>query len=113
MKRAKDRGEGFTWRHWLQWTMVVDLERRLILAQTARRGPTTDGAIWRPLVSMAHARAPSGVVLADAECDRERHHQHVRQTRQAQRITPAKRGGAAGKMPGVRVPRRQALPVAL
>jgi hypothetical protein len=33
MKHAKDRGPGFTWRHWLKWTMAVDVDRRLILAQ--------------------------------------------------------------------------------
>jgi len=24
VKRARDRGEGFTWRHWLKWTMSVE-----------------------------------------------------------------------------------------
>jgi hypothetical protein len=40
VKRAKDRGEGFTWRHWLKWTIAVDVDRQLIVAQSARRGPT-------------------------------------------------------------------------
>jgi hypothetical protein len=92
VKRAKDRGDGCTWRHWLKWTIVVDIDHRAILAQTARRGPTHDGAILRPPVSTAHARVPIGVVLADAEFDRERNHQHVRQTPPAQRSIPAKRG---------------------
>ena len=47
--RVKDRAPGLTWRYWLKWTMAVDLDRRIILAQTARRGPTHDGATWRPL----------------------------------------------------------------
>src|SRR3712207_217285 len=34
VKRANDRGEGFTWRHWLQWTMAADVDRQLIVAQT-------------------------------------------------------------------------------
>jgi hypothetical protein len=104
---------GVPWRHWLKWTMAVDLDRRIILAQTARRGPTHDGATWRPLVSAAHERVPIGLVLADAACDRERHHQHIRQVRQAQRIIPAKRGGAAWTMHGVRAHMRQAFPAAL
>jgi Transposase DDE domain/Transposase domain (DUF772) len=113
VKRAKDRGEGFTWRHWLKWTIVVDIDHRVILAQTARRGPTNDCAILRPLVSMAHARVPIGVVLADAEFDSERNHQHVRQTLQAQRSIPAKRGGANWKIQGVRAQMRQEFPVDL
>jgi Transposase domain (DUF772) len=54
VKRAKDRGEGFTWRHWLKWTMAVDVDRRLIVAQSARRGPYHDCATLRPLVDAAH-----------------------------------------------------------
>jgi hypothetical protein len=30
VKRAKDRGAGFTWRHWLKWTMAADVDRQLI-----------------------------------------------------------------------------------
>lgn len=113
VKRAKDRGDGFTWRHWLKWTIVVDIDHRVILAQTARRGPTNDCAILRPLVSTAHARVPIGVVLADAEFDSERNHQHVRQTLQAQSIIPAKRGGANWRIQGVRAQMRQAFPADL
>jgi hypothetical protein len=79
VQRANDRGEGFPWRHWLQWTMAVDVDRQLIVAQTARRGPTNDCAILRPLVDAAHRRLPIARVLADAEFDSERTHQHVRQ----------------------------------
>jgi Transposase domain (DUF772)/Transposase DDE domain len=94
VKRAKDRGDGFTWRHWLKWTMAVDVDRQLIVAQTAGRGPTNDCATLRPLVDAAHQRVPIALVLADAECDSERNHQHVRQILQAQSVIPAKRGGA-------------------
>jgi hypothetical protein len=113
VKRAKDRGEGFMWRHWLQWTVVVDLDHRLILAQTARRGPTNDCATLRPLVSAAHERVPIGVVLADAEFDSERNHQHIRQTLQAQSVIPAKRGGANWRIQGVRAQMRQDVPAEL
>ena len=27
------------WRYWLKWVVVVDLDRRCVLAQRARRGP--------------------------------------------------------------------------
>jgi Transposase DDE domain/Transposase domain (DUF772) len=113
VKRAKDRGEGFTWRHWLQWTIVADIDRHVILAQAARCGPTNDGATLRPLVSAAHERVPIGLVLADAAFDSERHHQHIRQTLQAQSVIPAKRGGAGWRIQGVRAQMRQELPVHL
>jgi hypothetical protein len=32
VRRAKDGELGFTWRHWLTWTMAVDVDGRLILA---------------------------------------------------------------------------------
>jgi hypothetical protein len=95
VKRAKDQEPGFTWRYWLKRIMAVDVDRRVILAQTARRGPMNDCATLRPLVSAAHERVPIALVLADAEFDSERNHQYVRQTLQAQSIIPAKRGGVA------------------
>jgi Transposase DDE domain/Transposase domain (DUF772) len=113
VKRAKDRGEGFTWRHWLKWTLAVDLDSRGILAQTARRGPTNDGAPRRPRVDAAHQRLPIGLVLADAEVDSERNHQHLRQVLQAHRVIPAKRGSAAWRIQGVRAQMRQELPAHL
>jgi hypothetical protein len=111
--RVKEREPGVPWRHWLKWTVTVDVDRRVILAQTARRGPTHDGAMLRPLVSAAHARVPIGLALADAECDRERHHQHMRQTLQAQRAIPAKRGGAHWKIQGIRAAMRAHVPADL
>jgi hypothetical protein len=41
--RSKDRAPDVPWRRWLQWTVAVARDRRLILAQTARRGPPHDG----------------------------------------------------------------------
>jgi hypothetical protein len=113
VKRAKDRGEGFTWRHWLKWTMAVDVDRQLIVAQTARRGPTNDCATLRPLIDAAHQRVPIALVLADAEFDSERNHQHIRQTLQAQSVIPAKRGGAHWRIQGVRAQMRQEFPAHL
>jgi hypothetical protein len=113
VKRAKDRGDGFTWRHWLKWTMAVEVDRRIILAQTARRGPTNDCAILRPLVDMAHQHGPIGLVGADAAFDSERNHQHSRQTLQARSVIPAKRGGAKWHIQGIRAQMRQAFPAHL
>jgi hypothetical protein len=58
MTRANDRGEGFTGRHCLPWTMAMDGARPLMVARTARRGPTTDGALLRPWAAAAHQRVP-------------------------------------------------------
>jgi hypothetical protein len=51
--------------------------------------------LLRPLASAAYERVPIGVVLADAEFDSERNHQHIRHTLQAHSVIPARRGGAA------------------
>ncbi len=110
VKRAKDRAEDFTWRHWLKWTMAVDVDRRLIMAHTARHGPSNDCATLRPLVDAAHQRVAIGLVLADAECDSERHHQYIRMVLQARSIMPAKRGRADWRIQGVRAQMRQCFP---
>ena len=54
VKRANDREPGFTWRRGLTWTMALDVDRRPIVAQTARRGPTHDSPTLRPLVASAY-----------------------------------------------------------
>jgi Transposase DDE domain len=113
VKRAKDRGEGFTWRHWLKWTMAVDVDRRLIVAQTARRGPTNDSATLRPLVDAAHRRVPIALVLADAEVESERNHQHSRHSLQAHSVIPSQRGCVAWQIHGVRAQMRQEFPAHL
>lgn len=110
VKRIKDRDPGFTWRHWVKWIMAVDVDRRLIVAQTARRGPTNDCATLRPLVDAAHRRVPIGLVLADAEFDSERNQQHIRTALQAHSIIPAKRGHADWRIQGVRAQMRQDFP---
>jgi hypothetical protein len=90
-----------------------DVDRRIILAQTARRGPSHGCATLRPLVSAAHERVAIGLVLAEAEFDSERNHRHIRQTLQAQRIIPAKRGGTTWRIQGIRAEMRQDFPAAL
>jgi hypothetical protein len=68
------------WRKWLKWLVVVDLDRRLILAQKAHAGPTNDGATLLPLLDIAHRVRPIGLVLADAEFDSELNHTHISPT---------------------------------
>ena len=89
------------------------MDRGLIVAQTARRGPYNDCATLRPLVDAAHRRVPIALVLADAECDSARNHQHVRHRLHAQSVIPAKRGGADWRIQGVRAQMRQDFPAHL
>lgn len=110
VKRAKDRGNGFEWRHWLKWLMVVDTGRRVIAAQQARRGPYNDCAALRPLVDTANQTISIGWVLADAEFDSERNHQHIRQVLKATSVIPAKRGKASWRIQGVRAQMRKRFP---
>jgi hypothetical protein len=93
--------------------MAVDVDRRITLAQAARRGTSSDCATVRPLVSAAHEPVPIGLVLAEAEFDSERSHQHIRQILQAQRSIPAKRGGTTWQIQGIRAEMRQDFPAAL
>jgi hypothetical protein len=79
------------WRHWLKWLTVVDVDRQLILAQSARQGPWNDCANLPSLVAEAHRHAHVGCVLADAEFDSERNHTFCRQQLKADSIIPAKR----------------------
>lgn len=101
---------GATWRQWLKWTLMGEGSRRVILVQAARQGPLHAWARLRPLVDAAAPVVPIGRVLADAEVDRERNHQHVRQVVNARRVIPATRGTASWQIHGVRAQRRRRFP---
>jgi IS5 family transposase len=79
------------WRHWLKWLAVVDVDRQIILAQSARQAPWNDCANLPSLVAEAHQHTPVDCVLADAEFDSERNHTFCRQQLKADSIIPAKR----------------------
>lgn len=87
--------------------------KRCLRCGATRRGPTNHCATLRPLVEAAHRRVPIALVLADAEFDSERNHQHIRQILQAQSVIPTKRGGAEWHIKGVRAHMRQEFPVRL
>src|SRR5579859_2109580 len=78
------------WKHWLKWLAVVDVDRQLILAQSARQGPWNDCVNLPSLVAEAHRHTIVGCVLADAEFDSERNHTFCRQQLKADSIIPAK-----------------------
>ena len=80
-----------SWKHWLKWLAVVDVERQIILAQSARQAPWNDCATLPVLVGQAHRHTSIGCVLADAEFDSERNHTFCRQQLKANSIIPAKR----------------------
>ena len=110
VKRAKDRGEGSAWRHYLKWLVAIDVERLVVVAQMAKRGPSNDSANLRPLVDSAFSKRRFGLVLADAEFDSEKNHTHVRALG-AQAIIPAKRGKKDWNIQGVRLQMRRQFPI--
>jgi IS5 family transposase len=98
------------WRHWLKWLVTVDVDRQLLLSQTARRGPWNDCGNLPSLVQAASRQTRIGLVLADAEFDSERNHTYIRQQLRAQSIIPAKRGKKTWRIHGVRAEMRRAFP---
>lgn len=109
-RRQHHSNKPMTRRYWLKWLVVVDVSRHLLLAQSAHAGPVNDCARLPQMIEQAHQVAPFNVVLADAEFDSERNHQHVRQSLGAQTIIPAKRGKPEWKIKGVRALMRADFP---
>ena len=100
-RREQHGGAPMPWRYWLKWLLAVDTHRRLILAQQAHQGPVNDCATLRPLLDeVAAAGHAIGTVVADAEFDSERNHQHIRGQLGAKSIIPAKR--AQGQLEAAR-----------
>jgi len=98
-----------SWKHWLKWLIVVDVERQIILAQSARQAPWNDCATLPVLLGKAHQHTPVGCVLADAEFDSERNHTFCRQQLHADSIIPAKRF-TSRRATGVRAQMRENFP---
>lgn len=96
--------------YWLKWLVVVDVGRHLLLAQAAHAGPANDCCRLPELIDRARQVAPIEVVLADAEFDSERNHQHVRQTVGAQSVIPPKRSRPEWKINGYRALMRENFP---
>lgn len=86
--------------YWLKWLTLVDVQRQLILAQTAHRGPRNDSRTVPHLLAAAplhDPRIPGGVpvswVLADKEFDSERNHRFIHEVLGARSAIPLR--GAA------------------
>jgi IS5 family transposase len=109
-RREHHGGAPMPWRYWLKWLLAVDTRLRVILAQKAHQGPINDCANLRPLLDEVVPGGSIGTVLADAEFDSERNHQHIREQIGAQSIIPAKRGKPGWKIHGVRAQMRAAFP---
>lgn len=80
---------------------MIDTKQQFLLAQIAKRGPYNDCAMLRPLIDVAHKVMPATHVLADAEFDSERNHQHIRNIHHMKSIIPAKRGKKTWNIKGV------------
>jgi hypothetical protein len=109
-RREQHGGAAMPWRYWLKWLLAIDTRLRVILAQKAHRGPVNDCATLRPLLDEIAEGNSIGTVVADAEFDSERNHQHIRQRLGAQSIIPAKRAKPGWKIHGVRAQMRTAFP---
>lgn len=82
---------------WLKWVVVADVERQLILAQTAHRAPTNDSRQLRVLCAAPAVRAhPIRGVLADKEFDAEANHRFVHEVLGATSVIPARAMGRGG-----------------
>lgn len=101
---------GFPYSYWLKWLLVADVDRRLLLAQTAHAGPSNDCARLRPMLEEAEKTTPIGLVLADAEFDSERNHRFIRQQLHARSIIPASKGHPSWRIHGVRAMMRRRFP---
>src|SRR5437867_2759833 len=78
-------------RYWLKWLLAIDVNWHVILAQKAHAGPTNDCATLPWLLNQIAPDAQRiGAVVADAEFDSERNHQHIREQLGAESIIPAK-----------------------
>ena len=90
--------------------MGVEVDRQLLRAPSARRGPGNDCAPPPALVGAASRSARIGLVRAEAEFDRERNHTSLRPPLGADSVLPARRGKRTGRRRGIRAERRRAFP---
>jgi hypothetical protein len=111
VKRVKEHD--YIWRGWVKWLVVVDVSRRLVVAQQARAGPVNDSAQLRSVVTAARAVMAIDAVVADAEFDSERNHQFIRQVLGAKSAIPAKRGKCTWRARGIRAQMRRRFPTQL
>ena len=94
------------WRYWVKGLVAVDSDSQRVVAQRARQGPVNDYVHLPAVVDEAGGR-----VLAEAECDRERKHRHIRNFVGADRVIPAQRGKKTCNLKGLRKQRRENFPV--
>jgi IS5 family transposase len=109
-RRQQHSNRSLSHRYWLKWLVVLDVSRHLLLAQAAHAGPANDCFRLPQLIDQAHQVAPFQVVLADAEFDSERNHQHVRHSLGAQSVIPPKRSRPEWKIQGFRALMRKNFP---
>ncbi|MGC1781744.1 MAG: transposase [Acidobacteriaceae bacterium] len=98
-----------TWKHWLKWLAVVDVDRQSIFAQHTRQAPWNDCATLPPLVVPAHRQVPIGCVLAEAKFDSKRNHLFCRELLHTNSIIPAFRF-TSRRATGTRVQMRENFP---
>lgn len=82
---------------WLKWVVVADLDRQLILAQTAHRAPTNDSRQLPTLLASPVVRRHAVAwVVADKEFDSERNHRFIHDVLHAESAIPPRAMGKGG-----------------
>lgn len=89
-------------RHYPKWVIAADMDRLIIVAQVAHRGPTNDTATLPELVEKTCRLRPVSLVLADAEFDSRQNHDYIRNVAGAMSVIPATRSKVMGRATGIR-----------
>ncbi len=85
---------------------VTDCRTHLVLAAVPGRGPASDLVLFKAALEEAADRARIGTLLADADCDGEWVHEHVRGEYGIRTLIPPERGRPSAKPPAGKWRRR-------
>jgi hypothetical protein len=99
---TRNRGTNRTRQLWPKWVAAVGVLRCVVLGQLADAGPAHASSTVRPVVDLARQTGIMGLVVADAEFDSERNHDHIRNHLAANSSIPAKRGKSSWQLHGIR-----------
>lgn len=100
-------------RHYPKWVIAADVDRLIIVAQVARRGPTNDTATLPGLIEKTCMLGPVELVLADAEFDSRQNHDYIRNVAGAMSVIPATRSKVPGRATGIRAEMQNNFPTEL
>jgi hypothetical protein len=105
VKRRSKTGSGTqetTYSRYPKVVLVTDCRTHLVLAAVPGRGPASDLVLFKAAIKDATGRARIGTLLADADYDAERVHEHVRGVYGIRALIPPARGRPSEKPPAGR-----------